>query len=133
MYSASGIGPAMAIRRRISFSSGEESSGIFCNRRSRRREDESDYARHYQRDRQQHAHGQAAPKKAKLHIRFAEKLAKNAQHAIDDGETAADETGPLKCATTHENAEHRQEHQPLKGGFVKLAWMAREGAAGGKD
>src|SRR5580698_5444123 len=83
MYSASGIGPAMAISRRISLSSGEESSGIFRNRRPAQREDESDYARHYQRNRQQHAHGQAAPKKAKLHVRLAEELAKNAQHAID--------------------------------------------------
>src|ERR1700683_4891013 len=133
MYSANGIGPATAIRRRISFSSGEESSGIFCNHRPHRREDESDYARYYQRDRKQHSHGQAAPKKAELHIGFAEKLAKNAQHAIDEGETAADEAGPLKRAATHENAEHRQEHQAFEGGFVKLAWMTRDRAAGGKD
>src|SRR5208282_3426155 len=126
MYSAIDIGPAMAIKRRIAFSSGERSSAMFGNRLAGQGKAEHGDAGQYQRNAEQHPHGEAAPEKAELRVRLAKKFADNAGDTITEKESSGDDTGPLERTHAEQQSKHDEQDQAFEHRFVELAGMARD-------
>src|SRR5579875_3187392 len=133
MYSPTGMGPAAAMRRRIS-----SSSGVTCTMPSPparplsclpqrpvpcgvQHEGEADEE---QRDRQQLSHGDAAPQQAELDVGLAEEFAGDARHRIAAREGADDEPGTPERAGPDHDPEQGEQHKALERGFVELARMA---------
>src|SRR5437763_902566 len=65
---------------------------------------DEDEAREHHRQRQQHAHSQAAPQEAELRIRLAEELAEGARQAVEQREGADDQPRPLEGAGANEHS-----------------------------
>ena len=97
MYCATGIGPAAAIKRRISSSRlgtafiSPDARGFLPQRINHKAD-----AREQQRHRQQHAHGKAAEQKAKLRIGLAEQFAEASCNGVAGGEEPDDQPRPLE-------------------------------------
>src|SRR5712692_697654 len=111
--------------RRISTSSGV----VTASRRSRgytqRISDERHAGQHHG-DRQEHAHGQAAPQKTELRIRLAEEFAEAARQTVEQGERAEDEARSLEGAGAHQQTQQNKQYNAFEARFVELARMARQ-------
>ena len=117
MYCATGIGPAAAMRRRISASSGGMSSVIAltpvaaaCRAAPPRSAD----AGEHQRQRQQHAHGEPAPQEAELRIGLAEEFAERAREPVAEAEGAEDQARPLAARRRASAARARRTARGLR-------------------
>src|SRR5689334_11392431 len=98
MKSAIEIGPLIPMRRASDFSSSVVSLAVMSGRSCAGGEewppvgtDDEERTEQQHRHREQHAHGQWAPEKAEMRIRFTEDLAGDAGDAIAKAEPARDE------------------------------------------
>src|SRR5262249_59365323 len=78
-------------------------------------------------------HGQAAPQESELRVGFAEQLAETARQPIAEREDAEHQAGPLQRTGADHHGENDEQQQSFDGGLVKLARMARERPATGKN
>jgi hypothetical protein len=85
-----------------------------------------------QRDRQQLSHRRAEDQVAELHVGLAEQLARHPRNRVAGEKQAADHSGMIPGAGAFGGKQHQEQQQPLTGGLVKLARMARHRSAGGE-
>src|SRR5262249_53767538 len=133
MYCATCMGPVLAIRRRISASSGDIlvstamvlasllnpnfarrvaawSARRWGSGRSPLGKENEAGAREHQRDRKQHSHGEAAPEESKLHIRFAEELTEEPGKAVRQCENSRHHAGAPQRAGPYRDREQGHQH-----------------------